>query len=115
MILFYAYVSSVLSAHPPHQVGGSILLLWLYCSDGIDIETKAKRNFDPRIFSISNRIEQPYSKTSLERSGTNLTIPKLYRIKVGQIKELHRIEVGQTKVFQNLIGSKWDEPKYSKT
>ena len=31
-------------------------------SDGIDIETKAKRSFDPPIFLISNRNEPAYSE-----------------------------------------------------
>jgi hypothetical protein len=84
-------------------------------SDGIDIETKAKRSFDPRIFSISKRIETTYSKTSVEQSGTNQIIPKLHRIEVGRIKQLHRIEVGQSKLFQNIIRSKWDEANYSET
>ena len=73
----------------------------LLTSDGIDIETKAKRGFDPRFFSISNRSEPTYSKTLPERSGTNQIIPKI-----------HRIEVGLT---INFTGSKWDEPNYTKT
>ena len=73
----------------------------LTISDGIDIETKAKRSFDSRFVSISNWNEPTYSKTLPERRGTNQFIPKI-----------HRFEVGLT---INFTGSKWDEPNYTKT